>query len=290
MRRRVAPIALTMGEPSGIGGEITIKAWKNDRSELGPFFLIDDPIRIRKLAQNMFFNIDVKEICNPSDTINYFDKFLPIFPLKDRVTSKFGYPESKNSKAVIESIKIASEFAMSGQVLGIVTNPIQKSILYEAGFPFPGHTEFLGHLAGKDHSPLMMFTSPKLKIACVTGHKSLSDSIKELSSEKIISCTVLAEASLIKYFNLKEPRIAIAGINPHAGENGSMGDEERRIISPAIDYLIEKGVNVQGPFSPDSLFSQKARKKYDIVICMYHDQGLIPIKAIDFERTVNVSI
>ena len=135
-----------------------------------------------------------------------------------------------------------------------------------------------------------MFISPQLKVACVTGHKSLSESIREISSEKIIKCTFLAETSLIKYFNIRKPRIAIAGVNPHAGENGSMGDEEKKIISPAVDYLIEKGVDVEGPFSPDSLFSERARKNYDIVICMYHDQGLIPIKAIDFEGTVNVSI
>ena len=273
-----------------VGGEITIKAWKNYRSELSPFFLIDDPERIRKLAQTMAFNIEVKEISSPSDTINCFDKFLPVFPLKNSVTSKLGSPESKNSKAVIESIKTASKFAMTDEVLGVVTNPIQKSVLYEAGFAFPGHTEFLGHLASTDHSPLMMFISPQLKVACVTGHKSLSESIREISSENIINCAFLAETSLIKYFNFRKPRIAIAGINPHAGENGSMGDEERSIISPAVDYLIKKGVNVDGPFAPDSLFSERARKNYDIVICMYHDQGLIPIKAIDFEETVNVSI
>ena len=290
MNLPVAPIALTMGEPSGIGGEITIKAWKNYRSELSPFFLIDDPERIRKLSKTLAFNIEVKEIFKPSDTIKFFENFLPVLPLKKSVTSKLGYPESKNSKAVIESIKTASQFAMSDEVLGVVTNPIQKSVLYEAGFAFPGHTEFLGHLAGTDYSPLMMFISPQLKVACVTGHKSLSESIREISSEKIIKCTFLAETSLIKYFNIRKPRIAIAGINPHAGENGSMGDEEKRIISPAVDYLIGKGVDVEGPFSPDSLFSERARKNYDIVICMYHDQGLIPIKAIDFEGTVNVSI
>ena len=290
MSHTVAPIALTMGEPSGIGGEITIKAWKNYKSELWPFFLIDDPERIRKLAQTMAFEIKVKEIFNPSETINCFDKFLPVLPLKNSVTSKLGSPESKNSKAVIESIKTASKYAMSEQVLGVVTNPIQKSVLYESGFDFPGHTEFLGHLAGTDLPPLMMFISPQLRVACVTGHKSLSESIKEISVENIINCTCLAETSLIKYFNFKKPRIAIAGINPHAGEDGSMGNEERSIIAPAINYLIEKGVNVKGPFAPDSLFSEKARKNYDIVICMYHDQGLIPIKAIDFEETVNVSI
>ena len=222
MSHTVAPIALTMGEPSGIGGEITIKAWKNYKSELWPFFLIDDPERIRKLAQTMAFDIKVKEIFNPSETINCFDKFLPVLPLKNSVTSKLGSPESKNSKAVIESIKTASKYAMSEQVLGVVTNPIQKSVLYESGFDFPGHTEFLGHLAGTDLPPLMMFISPQLRVACVTGHKSLSESIKEISVENIINCTCLAETSLIKYFNLKKPRIAIAGINPHAGEDLSL--------------------------------------------------------------------
>ena len=290
MSHTVAPIALTMGEPSGIGGEITIKAWKNYKSELWPFFLIDDPERIRKLAQTMAFEIKVKEISNPSETINCFDKFLPVLPLKNSVTSKLGSPESKNSKAVIESIKTASKYAMSEQVLGVVTNPIQKSVLYESGFDFPGHTEFLGHLAGTNLPPLMMFISPQLRVACVTGHKSLSESIKEISVENIINCTFLAETSLIKYFNFKKPRIAIAGINPHAGEDGSMGNEEMSIIAPAVNYLIEKGVNVKGPFAPDSLFSEKARKNYDIVICMYHDQALIPIKTLDFYNGVNVTL
>jgi 4-hydroxythreonine-4-phosphate dehydrogenase len=281
-------LALTMGEPAGIGGEVTLKAWMSKKTP--PFFVIDDAERLRLLAQRLGLNVPVCEINDPSEAMKAFEVALPVLhqPLKDPVV--FGKPSLKNAKAVMESIKLAVELVRSGQASAVVTNPIHKETLYDAGFLFPGHTEYLSNLAGMETPPVMMLASPKLKVVPVTIHVSLAKVSSSLREVDIINTARITAQALTKYFSIANPRLAIAGLNPHAGEGGKMGKEEITDIVPAITKLCKFGIDASGPWAPDTMFHDAARKLYDVAICMYHDQALIPIKTIDFDGAVNITL
>ena len=286
-------LAISMGEPAGIGGEIILKAW-GKRSSMDPFFVIDDPERLKKITNRTKLKVPIQTISSPSETLQVFSKALPVFPVKPIAPLPApvvpGQPNAANAKAVIASIEVAVKLIMKGEADAIVTNPIHKKTLYDAGFLYPGHTEFLAFLAKLKTSPIMMLATGNLRVVPVTIHQSLRDAIDTLEISTITEAGRITATALRQDFGLTQPRLAVAGLNPHAGENGTMGNEETNIIAPAVEELRKIGIDVIGPIAPDTLFTTQSRKNYDAAICMYHDQALIPIKAIAFEHAVNVTL
>ena len=284
-----APLALTMGEPAGIGGELTLKAWLR-RDEAPAFFVIDDPERLERLTRNLDLPVNIAVIDAPHQASAAFASALPVLARRLATECVPGTPDLANAPAVRASIEDAVALAMSGQTAAVVTNPVHKETLYESGFPFPGHTEFLADLGGLETPPVMMLVSAALRTVPVTVHASLTDAVKSLSAERIIAAATIADSALRTDFAIATPRLAVAGLNPHAGEGGTLGTEEAEVIGPAIAALRANGIEAFGPVPPDALFSARARSGYDAAICMYHDQALIPVKTLDFDGAVNVTL
>ena len=284
------PLALTMGEPAGIGAEIALKAWQGRNGGTPLFFLLDDPPRLRRLAEHLGLDISIRDIDSPAEAAAVFFSCLPVLPRPLAADPVPGQPDPANANAVRGAIEAAVRLVRSGEAGAVVTNPIDKRCLHAAGFPFSGHTEFLAALSGTNSRPAMMLASPELRVVPVTVHLSLDQAVKALTPRDIVETATVAEASLKRDFGIPEPRLAVAGLNPHAGEGGIMGTEEGSIIEPAVALLRQRGIDVFGPVSPDTLFTALARQRYDAAICMYHDQALIPVKAIGFEETVNVTL
>jgi 4-hydroxythreonine-4-phosphate dehydrogenase len=284
------PLVLSMGEPAGIGGEVMLKAWLR-REELGaPFFAIDAPERLTDLSQDLGMDVPVIGIDTPDQTFSVFSKALPVLSMGRPIKAIPGKPTKDTAAAVLDSIETAVRLTLAGKAAGIVTNPIQKQILYKAGFSHPGHTEYLAALADIKSPPVMMLAGHNLRVVPVTIHVSLRQALDQLTTDAIIHAARVTYKALSRDFGIFEPRIAIAGLNPHAGEGGAMGDEEATIIQPAIAALADDGIQVAGPLPPDTMFSPDLRKTYDAAICMYHDQALIPIKALEFDQAVNVTL
>jgi 4-hydroxythreonine-4-phosphate dehydrogenase len=283
------PLAVTMGEPAGVGGELSLKAWLARRPGIRPFFALDDPARLSALARRLGYEVPVLEIAQPAEAAALFGSALPVVPVKIRTRVQAGHPDPVNAPATIEAIERAVALAQAGDIAGMVTNPIQKKTLQDAGFRHPGHTEFLAELAG-GVDVAMMLACPELRVVPVTIHLSLAQAVQALDTEGIVRVGRIAAAGLKALFGIDRPRIAVAGLNPHAGEQGTMGDEESRIIAPAIARLKAEGIDVRGPAPADTLFHPAARAAYDAALCMYHDQALIPIKTIDFSGGVNVTV
>ncbi len=266
-----------MGDPAGIGPEIAVKAWQALRHEGPAFVLIADPD------------------CLPPEVpttgeARLFAQALPVVPVALAAAVRAGHPDTANAGAVIESIRLAVEMSRSSRARGVVTNPIAKSVLQDAGFPHPGHTEFLAELTGCAGREIMMLASPMLRVVPVTIHLSLRAALDALSVEGIVSAARTTAAALARDFGLARPRLAIAGLNPHAGEDGHMGREEITLIRPAMEILRSEGFDVSGPWPPDTMFTPQARRAYDAAICMYHDQALIPLKTLDMSGGVNVTL
>ena len=284
------PLALTMGEPAGVGGETALMAWKRRDSRLPCFFVIDSAERLRRLSETTGLDVPVATISTPADALGHFEYALPVLeqPLATAVTP--GSPDPANAASVCASIERAVALVTDGQAAAVVTNPIQKACLYDAGFTHPGHTEYLAALAGIVTPPVMMLLCPRLRVVPVTIHVSLGDALKTLNATAIETTTEITAAALRNDFAIDNPRLAVAGLNPHAGEDGSMGREEIDIIAPAVERLQARGINAIGPLPPDTMFTPRARATYDAAICMYHDQALIPIKALDFDGGVNATL
>jgi 4-hydroxythreonine-4-phosphate dehydrogenase len=278
------PLAVTMGDPAGIGGEILLKAWL---AGAPPFLAFDDPERLRNLGAKLGLAVPIHEIGSPA---NYgcFAESLPVMPVPLAVPAQLGRPDSANAEAITGSIRAAVAAALAGEVGAVVTNPISKAVLYAAGFQHPGHTEFLGELTGG--VPIMMLASPMLRVVPVTVHVSLREALQSLTSEMIVIASRITAAALRRDFGIAEPRLAIAGLNPHAGEGGALGDEEATLIAQAMAALRAEGVALSGPWPPDTMFTPEARARYDVAICMYHDQALIPLKTLDMTHGVNVTL
>jgi 4-hydroxythreonine-4-phosphate dehydrogenase len=274
------PLALTMGDPAGIGGEIAAGAWQALRRAGPAFVLLDDPAR---------FSGPVRVIEDPAEADAVFAEALPVLPVRLAVPARPGHADSANAQAVIASIRRATELAMAGAVGGVVTNPISKAVLYAAGFRYPGHTEFLGALTGVSDQ-VMMLAGPSLRVVPITIHVSLRQALATLTTEAILAASRITAAALRRDFGIAHPRLAMAGLNPHAGEGGAMGEEEQTIIAPAIDVLRGEGIDVSGPWPPDTMFTETARARYDVAMCMYHDQALIPLKTLDMAQGVNVTL
>jgi 4-hydroxythreonine-4-phosphate dehydrogenase len=288
------PLALSQGDPAGVGPDVTLLAWMR-RRELGlpPFVFIGDPDVLASRAKLLGLTIAIRE----TDCTNANDVFadaLPVLPIAAGIDVVAGEPHVATAKSTIAAIERAVSLTMSGEALGVVTNPIAKSVLYESGFPFPGHTEFLADLAaratGQAGMPVMMLAGPKLRTIPVTIHIPLKDVPQALTADLIIETCRIADADLRRRFGIEQPRLAIAGLNPHAGEDGTIGKEDETVIKPAIQFLRSEGINAIGPLPADTMFHDDARARYDVAICMYHDQALIPAKALGFDDAVNVTL
>jgi len=284
------PIALTIGEPAGIGGEIALKAWLARReARLPPFFVLDDPMRLTQIAATLGLRVPIETIAAPEEAVAACSHALPVLPIALPKPAVPGKPDAGNATAVIGAIAKAADFVMRNRAEAMVTNPIQKETLYAAGFSHPGHTEYLAALAG-GMTPVMMLVCPGLRVVPVIVHQPLAQSIAQLRTETIVSAGRITANALKRDFGISRPRLAVAGLNPHAGENGTIGREEIDIIAPAVDALRSLGVDATGPAPADTLFHAAARQRYDAALCMYHDQALIPLKTIDFDRGVNVTL
>lgn len=261
-----SPILITMGEPSGIGPEIALAAFDQLNGRIGS--------RALKLV---------------GDAGIFAGHPEALIATKAKVRALPGKPDAANAPAVIEAIEIAVKACLAGEAAALVTAPIHKAILSEAGFPYPGHTEFLGHLTGAPRA-VMMLASEKLRVVPLTIHTPLNKVPGAITGPAIIETAEIILEAMARDFGFAAPRLAIAGLNPHAGEDGMLGAEEKEIIAPAVAALKAKGFSVSGPLSADTLFHDEARRTYDAALTMYHDQGLIPIKTLSFWDGVNVTL
>jgi 4-hydroxythreonine-4-phosphate dehydrogenase len=289
----VKPLALTLGEPAGIGPDIAIKAWLRSKElKLPAFYLLGDRDFVAKRAKILGLNIELACV-GAEQAVAAFASALPIVATGRVATAQPGQPDETSAEAALASIRRAVADVIAGQASAVVTNPIAKSVLYRAGFRHPGHTEFLAELAasgGHTPQPVMMLWSPVLAVVPVTIHLPLRDAVTTLSSDLIVSTARILVADLKARFGLAAPRLAVTGLNPHAGEDGTLGTEDQDIVAPAVEILRAEGIAVRGPLPADTLFHDAARKTYDCAICMYHDQALIPIKTIAFDDAVNVTL
>jgi 4-hydroxythreonine-4-phosphate dehydrogenase len=288
------PLALSQGDPAGIGPDITLTAWLR-RRELGlpPFLLIGDPAVLAARARELDLAVAIRE----TDCANAGDVFaeaLPVLPVPAGIAVVAGAPHVATAKGTISAIETAVSLVLKGEALAVVTNPIAKAVLYESGFRFPGHTEFLADLAaratGRPVTPVMMLAGPKLRAIPVTIHIPIRDVPQALTGELILATCRIAHADLRQRFGIDRPRLAVAGLNPHAGEGGAIGREDETVIHPAIQILRDEGIDAIGPLPADTMFHDEARARYDAAICMYHDQALIPAKALGFDDSVNVTL
>ena len=290
-----APIAVSMGDPAGVGLELTARVWSERRGEAPPFFLIGDSDALTRAAQRAKIAApplrvlnDVKEIAVSGDARCVLET-----PLALQETP--GAPDYANSSAVIEAIAKGVEAVRAGAASALVTQPIAKAALYKAGFEFAGHTEYLAHLTEKDawsgaRGPVMLLAGPSLKVALVTIHTPLKDVAKSLSVEKIVRCGKVLNDALQRDFGIAAPRIALCGLNPHAGEEGEIGREEIEIVNPAAALLRAENVMITNARPTDTMFHEEARAGYDAAIALYHDQGLGPLKTLHFWDAVNVTL
>ncbi len=273
---------------------MAIHLWRR-RAELRlpPFYLIGQSEFIKRRAHLLGVDIAVSAV-TPSQAIECFQRALPIVPLDTAVTAMPGKPDASSAPAAIESIRRAVADVLAGHAAAIVTNPVAKNVLYRSGFAEPGHTEFLGKLAqeatGNATRPVMMLWSPELAVVPVTIHLPLKDVATQLTSELITDTGRIAARDLTRRFGISRPRLAIAGLNPHAGEEGALGAEDSAIVAPAVKRLQDEGIDAVGPMPADTMFHARARAAYDVALCMYHDQALIPIKTLAFDHAVNVTL
>ncbi len=278
-------IALTSGEPSGIGLELSIKAWKKLRKRQ-PFFLIADRNHLAAFGNSH----PVIEIQTPEECFQVFEKALPFLHCNFPSQNVLGEYNPENAQGVVGSIESAVNFALAGRVSGICTNPITKDVFRHAGKKeFSGHTEYISKLCGVDF-PVMMLSGKKLRVVPVTRHISLSSVSQCLTKDLLKQTLETSLAAMRNDFGLSHPRVAVSGLNPHAGEGGSLGREELEIIEPVIRKFQNEGLKVKGPYSADTMFHKNFRKTYDLAVAMFHDQALIPIKTLDFYKAVNVTL
>ncbi len=276
------PIALTSGDPSGIGPELAVKAW----AALGPalpFFWLGDP---RHLPDG----VAIAAISDPSEAAAATARGLPVLAHDFPAPARLGQPDPANAQSVIDVIARATGLVRQGKASAICTSPIHKKALKDgAGFGFPGHTEFLAHLAGVGRV-VMMLASDTLRVVPVTIHIPLAEVPRALTADLLAETIRITHAGLVRDFGIATPRLAVAGLNPHAGEGGAMGREDMDLITPTLVRLREEGYSLSGPLSADTMFHAAARARYDAAICMYHDQALIPIKTLAFDEGVNVTL
>ena len=288
------PLALTLGEPAGIGPDITFAAWRRRAElELAPFYLIADPAFIARRARRMAPGLAIS-VVEPATAAAAFADSLPVVDIGIEISAEPGRPDSSSAPAALAAIRRAVADVAGGAARAIVTNPIAKNVLYRSGFAEPGHTEFLAKLAAESSGvasrPVMMLWSPELAVVPVTIHLPLREVVPALTADLVVETGRIVARDLRSRFGIARPRLAVAGINPHAGEQGALGDEDQVIVRPAVERLNAEGIEARGPLPADSLFHQAARAGFDVVLAMYHDQALIPIKTLAFDHAVNVTL
>jgi 4-hydroxythreonine-4-phosphate dehydrogenase len=288
------PLALTLGEPAGIGPDLTLAIWlRRVELDLPPFYLIGDPDFLKRRAQALRLDVALSAV-TPEQAAAAFERALPVVPLDLAVTAAPGKPDASSAPAAIAAIRRAVADVLAGRAAGMVTNPIAKNVLYRSGFAEPGHTEFLAKLAqeasGRTVQPVMMLWSPELAVVPVTIHLPLKDVVARLTTDLIVRTGRIVARDLASRFGIARPRIAVAGLNPHAGEDGALGEEDGAIVAPAVQQLRADGIDAVGPLPADTMFHERARAGYDVAMCMYHDQALIPIKTLAFDHGVNVTL
>jgi 4-hydroxythreonine-4-phosphate dehydrogenase len=293
-RSSALPLALTLGEPAGIGPDIALRAFASRQEKKIPaFYVVADPAFMVERARRLNLDIAIATV-EPEDAAATFVNALPVAALDMTITAAPGHPDGSSALAAISSIKRAVSDVIEGRAGAIVTNPVSKDVLYRSGFADPGHTEYLARIA-REHTgnavmPVMMLWCEELKAIPVTIHIPLKDVPGTLTTSLIVDTGRVAARDLAARFGIAQPRLAISGLNPHAGENSSLGEEEVTIIMPAVEQLRADGINAFGPLAADTLFHPQARARYDAVLCMFHDQALIPVKTLAFDRGVNVTL
>lgn len=287
------PLAITMGDPAGICPELTVRAWQelHHKQNAPVFFAIDDP---ENLSVRSHENIPVQIIHHPREAVDVFSHALPVLPevIEGGANNiNVGHPNLKTAASTIRSITRAVDLVQTGQAGGIVTNPITKKVLYEgAGFKYPGHTEFLAALCHSSVPPVMMLAGNTLRVVPATIHIPVQNIARTLNTLNLLHTIEVVHTSLRQQFSIDAPRITVSGLNPHAGEGGTIGSEENALIMPAILQAQARDINVTGCFPADTMFYERMRETYDCAICMYHDQALIPIKMLHFDTAVNVTL
>jgi 4-hydroxythreonine-4-phosphate dehydrogenase len=287
-------LALTLGEPAGIGPDLTLAIWRRRVDlDLPAFYVIGDVDFLKHRAHTLGLEVAMAKV-TPAEADVVFERALPVVPLELPVTAAPGKPDDTSAPAAIASIRRAVADVLAGQAAAVVTNPIAKNVLYRSGFAEPGHTEFLAKLAaestGKAIRPVMMLWSTELAVVPVTVHLPLRDVVSVLTADLVYETGRIVARDLTDRFGIARPRLAVAGLNPHAGEEGAMGEEDREIVAPAVARLRAEGIDAIGPLPADTLFHERARASYDVALCMYHDQALIPIKTLAFDHAVNVTL
>jgi len=288
------PLALTQGDPAGVGPELTLRAWLERRERVLPAFAcIGDRDHLANVASRLGWAVPLRN-CGWSEVDAVFADALPVIPLASKASRAVpGKPDPATAAGTIGSIDQAVAAVRAGEAAAVVTNPIAKSVLYKAGFKHPGHTEYLAHLAaegGIEPRPVMMLWCEELAVVPVTIHEPLRRVPELLTKTLIVETGRIVAAELRSRFGIAAPRLAISGLNPHAGENGTMGHEDGEIVAPAIAQLQAEGIDARGPYPADTMFHARARAGYDAALAMYHDQALIPIKTIAFDDGVNVTL
>lgn len=291
MNRAELPLAVSLGDPSGIGPDVLLKAWVNRNAlALPQLFVAGDAEFLKRRSQQLKLDISFNDYLDSGICENS----LAVFDIDNPLIGNAGKPDTKDAIGTIKSIDTCVELTLTGKAAGVVTCPINKHVLYDAGFKQPGHTEYLAELGtkhtGEAITPVMMLAGPELRTVPVTIHIALHEVPQKLTEKTIIETATITAQDLRAKFGIQSPRLAIAGLNPHAGENGSMGHEDAQIIRPAIAQLKSLGINAWGPLPADTMFHKQARETFDVAICMYHDQALIPAKTLGFDDAVNVTL
>jgi len=290
----VQPLALTLGEPAGIGPDLALAVWlRRAELDIPRFYVVADAGFLRRRASHLGLNVPVVPVV-PAAAAATFAAALPVVATEVAASAEPGRPDQSSAPAAIASIRRAVADVLSGAAAAVVTNPVAKNVLYNSGFAEPGHTEFLATLVqqatGQSLRPVMMLWSPELAVVPVTIHLPLRDVFKHLSTELIVETGRIVAHDLAARFRIGRPRLVVAGLNPHAGEEGALGEEDRTVVAPAVARLRAERIDARGPLPADSLFHQQARATYDAALCMYHDQALIPIKTLAFDHAVNITL
>ena len=282
-----------MGDPAGVGPEIIVKAWNALRAGGPSFMVIGDAVSLTSASGAGLARVE--PVTGPEEAARVFADALPVLDLPLQTPVVAGQPSAAHAGQIVRWIETAAGLALSGAVAGVVTAPIAKAPLYAAGFKFPGHTEFLAELVADQsydgaRGPVMMLTAAGLRVTLATIHLPIASVPAALSVEKIVTTGLVTAQALRRDFGIASPRLAVSGLNPHAGEDGQIGREEIAIVGPAVRALKDLGVDARGPYPADTLFHDAARQSYDAALCMYHDQALIPVKMLDFFGGVNVTL
>lgn len=285
------PLCASLGDPAGVGPELLAQAWsEREIAGIAPFFVVGSARVLREAATSRGLAVPLAVIGSPDEASGHFATALPVLDIGE-CDYRPGAPDPAGAALALRSLETAAGLVRGGAASALVTAPVAKAQLGEVGFSFPGQTEFLAEACGVTaQNAVMMLAGPSLRVIPITVHVALAQVPGLLTPELIRSRSAIAAAALARDFGIGRPRLAVAGLNPHAGEGGRFGDEEARLIAPAVAALRGDGIDAAGPFPPDGMFHAEARKGYDLAICMYHDQALIPLKALDFDAGVNVTL